>query len=169
MVARGGQVWQLAGQEATVWRNGQSGFAVSCKEAEEQALEHLRNLDLVEIETEDTPVSRYRILIRCICCPVVFSRWERSISGYEKEILTWLRYAGLRLTAAELVFLRESGTIEEKKLLYEENRQALVEAIYTKDTIVDNLLEQQMESAECRDEVMNTLIKLLAKKKIVVL
>ncbi len=87
----------------------------------------------------------------------------------EKTILSWLRNAGIRLTAAELVFLQEHGIAPEEMYLYPENRQTLVEAIYTKDTIADNLLEHQMETAECRDKVIRTLMKLLNKKKILIL
>ena len=54
-------------------------------------------------------------------------------------------------------------------LLGVENRQALTEVIYTADTIMDDLLEHQMESAECRDAVLSALLKLLIKKKILLL
>ena len=45
----------------------------------------------------------------------------------------------------------------------------MTEVIYTADTIGDDLLEHQMESAECRDEVLAALLKLLVKKKILLL
>lgn len=48
------------------------------------------------------------------------------------------------------------------------NRQKLIETIYTKDNIQDNLLEHQMEQAECRDEVVEALMQLLKKKKILI-
>ena len=89
--------------------------------------------------------------------------------GKEKWMLQWLRNAGIRLSTAELVYLREHEILPEEKYFYQENRQVLIEKIYTKDTIADNLLEQQMENAGCRDEVVRTLMKLLAKKKILLL
>ena len=75
----------------------------------------------------------------------------------------------LRLTVAELIFLREHKIRPEPRYLHSENRQALVEAIYTKNTIVDNCLEQIMECAECRDETVRILLVLLKKKKLIVL
>ena len=45
--------------------------------------------------------------------------------------------------------------------------QTLVERIYTKDTIFDNILENQMERAEKRDYVVKLVLRLLKKKRIV--
>lgn len=168
-MARGGQHYQLTGSAAAVWLNGRLEFAKSRSSAEEQALNYLKRLDLAETEDTDDRVSRYRILTRCVCCPAVFTKPERPMPTKEKTMLTWLRNAGIRLTVAELVFLQEHGIAPEEKYLYPENRQTLIEAIYTKDTIADNLLEHQMETAERRDEVVRTLVKLLGKKKILLL
>lgn len=77
--------------------------------------------------------------------------------------------AGLRLSTAELIFLMENNILPSTSLLYEENRQALVETIYTKNNIFDNILETQMEKAQCRDKIVNVLLKLLYKRRIVVL
>ena len=41
--------------------------------------------------------------------------------------------------------------------------------IYTVDTIADNLLENQMETAKCRDAVVQSLMRLLKKKLVLVL
>ena len=87
----------------------------------------------------------------------------------EQTILQWLRKAGLRLTTAELVYLMEKDIHPQEQLLYEENRQALVETIYTVDTIADNVLETQMEHAAARDSVVESVTRLVSKKKIVVL
>ena len=59
--------------------------------------------------------------------------------------------------------------LNENNLFYEENAQALVETIYTKDTIFDNILENQMGHAKCRNEVVCSLLLLLSKKRIVML
>lgn len=168
-VVRGGQRYQLTGSAAAMWLNGRFGFAKSRSGSEEQTLKNLRRLGLVETEDTDDARSRYQILTRCVCCPAVFTKPERPMPAKEKTILSWLRNAGIRLTVAELIFLQEHGISPEEKYLYPENRQTLVEAIYTKDTIADNLLEHQMETAECRDEVVRTLMKLLNKKKILIL
>ena len=67
------------------------------------------------------------------------------MNAEEKNILVWLREAGLRLTMAELIYLRERKIPPTLDLLGTENRQRLVERIYNIDNIFDNLLEDQME------------------------
>ena len=85
------------------------------------------------------------------------------------QILNWLKYAGVRLSVAELVYLFEHKIEASQEILYTDNRQRLIERIYTKDTISDNILEIQMEYAECRDEVITGLMRLLRKKQLIVL
>ena len=70
---------------------------------------------------------------------------------------------------AELVYLMERDIEPEEKYLGQENVQRLVERIYTKDTIFDNILENQMERAEKRDQVVKLVLSLLKKKRIVLL
>ena len=70
---------------------------------------------------------------------------------------------------AELVYLMEHNIYPEMQYLGRENVQRLVEQIYTKDTIFDNILENQMEHASCRDKAVRTVLKLLKKKRIVLL
>ena len=91
------------------------------------------------------------------------------LNALESQTLQWLRQAGLRLTMAELVFLREHGIAPSAELLGEENRQALTEAIYTQENIFDNVLEAQMEHASCREEMVRAVLGLLKKKRIVLL
>lgn len=86
----------------------------------------------------------------------------------ERQIYTWMRKAGLHLSVAELVFLQEHQIIADSGMFGVRNRQKLIETIYTKDNIQNNLLEHQMEKAECRDEVVEALMQLLKKKKILV-
>ena len=83
--------------------------------------------------------------------------------------MNWITGAGIRLTTAELTFLLEHEIKPMPNLLYEKNRQALVETIYTKDNICDNILECQMENAKCRNKVVTLLLMLLRKKRIVML
>lgn len=70
---------------------------------------------------------------------------------------------------AELVYLIENGIKPTQDLLHTDNRQKLIERIYTVDTIADNLLENQMETAKCRDAVVQSLMRLLKKKLVLVL
>ena len=57
----------------------------------------------------------------------------------------------------------------EEKLLGSGNAQALVERIYTRDTVYNNILENQMERAEARDRTVKAIMQLLRKKRIVLL
>ena len=92
-----------------------------------------------------------------------------NLSKLEKEILIWLKNAGIHLSVAELIYLIEHKVEPSDDLLYEENRQALVEKIYTTENIANNILENQMLEAQCRDNVVNSLISLLKKRYLDVL
>ena len=70
---------------------------------------------------------------------------------------------------AELVYLHVRQIKPTKELLYTDNRQKLVETIYTQKTIFDNILECQMEHASCRDKITAAVMVLLKHKKIVIL
>ena len=70
---------------------------------------------------------------------------------------------------AELVYLMEHNIHPEMQYLGCENVQRLVERIYTKDTIFDNILENQMEHAACREETVKAVLSLLKKKYIIML
>lgn len=168
-VARGGQQFLLAGAEAELWLKGRFSFAQAHFGVEEQNLCRLAGMGLVETEAEESDTAKYRILSRCICCPVKTRKLAIPVSTEEKAMLAWIQKAGIRLTTAELVYLQEHRIWPEERLLYEENRQALVETIYTKDTIADNILENQMESAASRDETVHILMQLLKKKRILIL
>lgn len=155
----------LVKSEAVLWLNGQFGFAET---SDHGILKHLERMGLVECEQENSALSRYRLLTRCVCCPAKNNSGLFS-SALEKELLVWLTKAGLRLSVAELIFLTEKQIKPAENLLYESNRQALVEAIYTPNNIIDNLLELQMEKSASRDLVVNALLGLLRKKKLVIL
>ena len=169
LLERGWKRFRLQGMEAAVWLKGRFGFMVTESGAEEQAVLHLAGKGLAETEEETSPVSRYRILTRCVCCPAEQKGHRSSrLDRQERQIYTWMQKAGIRLSVAELIFLMEHGVTAESGMLGAGNRQKLVEAIYTKDSIQDNLLEQQMEKAGCRDEVVGILMNLLEKKKILI-
>ena len=164
-----GQSFQLSGVLAWVWLNGRYGFSRAKDVREENALKHLMRMGLVECEESDSVLNRYRILTRCVLCPIKGKGMPLITNGIEKDAMIWLIKAGIRMSAAELVYLFEHRIKPEEELLYEENRQALVERIYTIDTIADNILETQMEKAQVRDIVVNALVHLLQKKRLVVL
>lgn len=87
----------------------------------------------------------------------------------ERQVLLWLRKAGIRLSTAELVYLIDREVKPSPQLLYVQNRQSLIERIYTKGTIRDNILEAQMEKAVFRDEIVDAILHLISKKRLVVL
>ena len=168
-VGRGGQVFQLTKVEAQLWLDGRFGFYETQNASQERAIEHLCRMGLVEFELEDSLISRYRILTRCVLCAAAGSNVSLTAGHFESSILNWLTNAGIRLSMAELVYLHEHQIKPTKDILYTDNRQKLVETIYTQETIFDNILECQMEHAACRDKVIAAIMVLLKAKKIVIL
>lgn len=164
-----GSEYTLKGKEAALWLNGRYGIATAQSVLEEQAVGHLQRIGLVECEEEDSAICKYRILAKCILCPVASKGVSLPLRGLEKRVMTWMTKAGLHLSLAELICLIDHDVAPADELLYAANRQTLVERIYTVDTIADCILETQMEAAACRDSVVHTVLRLLKKKKIVIL
>ncbi len=168
-ITRGNETINITDMDAQVWLNGRFGFSDTESVEQENSVLHLASLGLMEYEQEDTPVNRYRILTRGVCCIAKSKGIPQFICKAERNVMRWIRYAGIRLSTAELVYLVENNITPTDDLLYEYNRQALVEKIYTTDTIFDNLLENIMEKAKCRDNVVSTIMKLIHKRILLVL
>lgn len=168
-VIRGSQNIYLSDLEADLWLKGRFSFAYSQSPDEERALQHLIRMGLAEAEAEENEDTRYWILSRCICCPAKAAKRSFGLSEEEKSILFWLVNSGIRLSTAELIYLMENKIEAKPEVLHADNRQALVELIYTADTIRDNILENKMAAAGCRDGVLQSLLSLLKKKKILIL
>lgn len=167
-VSHCGQDFQLTGVQAALWLNGRFGFAKADNPVSVKNLHQLDRMNLV-VPVEGIANGRYWALTACVICPAAKKRSLVRMSQEEKAMLCWLSGAGLRLSVAELVYLAEHDIAPSPGLLGEENRQALVETIYTKDTIMDNLLEHQMEKAGACSRTVETIQKLLAKKQILLL
>lgn len=169
-IRRGNDEFQLTGTRAGLWINGRYGVADAdgANALVVKELLHLKRIGLVE-PVGNEPEGVFRALTQCILMPAREGKLRTPLNPLEHQTLLWLRGAGLRLTIAELVFLREHDIKPEPGLLGEENRQALTETIYTQDTIFDNVLEAQMEHASCRDEMVRAALGLLKKKRIVLL
>lgn len=169
-IQRGGYEFQLTGDRARLWLNGRFGVADAdgTNPRYVKELLHLKRVGLAEPIGEE-PEGVYRALTQCVLVPAKTGRLWAPLNPLESQTLQWLREAGLRLTMAELVCLRERDIRPEPGLLGEENRQALTEAIYTQQTIFDNVLEAQMERASCREEMVRAVLGLLKKKRIVLL
>lgn len=169
-LTRCGYDFQLTGEQAVLWLDGRFGFA----EVEDgnpiliKAAMQLWHQELIET-VEDEAAGEYRALTRCVIVPTKSKGIYISLSQREKYLLKWIREAGLRLSMAELVFIVEHRMMPESCWLGEENRQALTEVIYTQETIFDNILETQMEHANKRDTVVESIMALLKKKRILLL
>lgn len=170
-VTRHGTDFQLTDLQAELWLNGRYGFAENGGNIlEEKALQQLKRQGLVELVELDDPAAEYRALTQCVLVPAQQLQGHRVLlSTREKELLRWLTDARLHLTTAELVFLAEHRVKPTADLLGERNRQRLTERIYTQETIFDNILEAQMEHAAARDEVVDALLRLLEKRRILLL
>lgn len=167
-VTRNGVSFTLTGESAALWLNGRQGFAVAEKPTERKTLDQLRRMGLV-ILADGSPAQEYRALTQCTPAPAdrVHPYW--GLTQEEKTMLKWLREAGLHLSMAELTYLIDRQIPLQPGLLGAENTQALVETIYTRETIFDNVLKGLMEHAADRDQVVKTLLALLKKKRIVLL
>lgn len=168
-VARGNTVVTLTGLEAETWLSGRFNMISTDDREKCSAIQSLYDMGLAEYEDAIDETAQYYILTRCICCPAKTSLIKKPLSNCERTVMIWLDNAGLRLSTAELMYLVENKVKPTDNLFYEENAQALVETIYTKDTIFDNILENQMGQAKCRNEVVCSLLLLLSKKRIVML
>lgn len=167
-IAHGGYTFQLDGVLARLWLNGRSQFCTAEDPIDIKGLTQLLKMGLA-VQTEECDAGEYRALTRCTIVPAECKLPFLFLRGIEKQVLTWLRGAGLVLSMAELTYLVEKDVDSEDKLLGSRNAQALVERIYNKETIYDNILENQMEHAKSRDKVTRAILTLLKKKRILLL
>ena len=167
-VTHGGDKFHLTGEKARLWLNGRFGFAEAFSPLHLNLLDQLSKMGLV-IKCDGSRAEEYRALTKCTIVPAECDHPYWFLRDTEKTVLQWLRNAGLVLSMAELVYLIDRNVQMEEKLLGSGNAQALVERIYTKDTVFNNILENQMERAEARGKVVNAIMSLLRKKRIVLL
>lgn len=167
-VTRGAKTFQLTGEQASLWLNGRKGFSQTTQPSEDNALKQLIRMGLA-LKTNGEFCEEYRTLTQCTIVPAerMYPFW--GLTSLEKTVLRWLREAGLVLSMAELVYLIDRKIPLSENLLGSYHTQALVEQIYTKDTIFDNVLENQMERAAARDRTVDAVLSLLRKKRIVLL
>ena len=167
-IAHGGYTFQLDGVLAKLWLNGRSQFCTVADPIDIKGLTQLLKMGLA-VQAEECDAGEYRALTRCTIVPAECKFPFLFLSSTEKRVLTWLRGAGLVLSMAELTYLVEKNVDCEDKLLGSGNAQVLVEQIYNKETIYDNILENQMEHARSREAVVSAIKKLLSKNRIVLL
>ena len=168
-VCYGGAEYVLTGNEAMIWLEARFSPALFQDHKAETKIGHLHRMGLVEFEEQNDAVSNYRLLTKCILVPSRRKVFDLFCTKTEKKILFWLRNAGIRLSTAELVYLIDREVKPVPELLYTANRQALIERIYTSSSVADTVLEAQMEKAVFRDEIVDSLLHLIEKKRLVVL
>ena len=167
-VSHCGNEFRLTGALAYMWLSGRFGFSKSENGIEDKALAQLHRMDLIRL-ADSTEAGEYRALTQCVLVPAEKKQPYIGLLGRDRVLLTWLRETGLRLTMAELVFLMDRNIMPEARLLNRDDPQALIETIYTRENIMDNILECQMEHVPVRDEVVKRVLQLLKKKRIVLL
>ena len=167
-VAHGGAQFRLTGEKARLWLNGRLGFAEAFNPMHLTMVEQLFKMGLV-IKCDGSRAEEYRALTKCTIVPAEREHPYWFLRPHEKTILQWLRNAGLVLSMAELVYLVDRNVPMDEKLIGSVNAQALVERIYTRDTVYNNILENQMERADAKDHVVKAVLELLRKKRIVLL
>lgn len=100
-VLYGGQKFELSENAAATWLNGRFNFAEALGRNEPPVI-YLQKLGLVETEADNDELSRYRIASRCIFCPADTTK-ASVLRSMDKEILQWLKNAGVRLTVSDIV------------------------------------------------------------------
>lgn len=168
-VCNSGKTTQLSEVEKELWEKGRYGIAEITDPVEKTEVANLIRQGLAECEVKNNAASRYWLWTRCFVCPAKKDFNFHPLQSDEQHIYTWLCFAGVRLTVAEIIFLVEHDIKPTEDLLYAKNRQALIERIYTAETIADRVLEYQMECASCRDDVIEHLTNMLRKKYVVIL
>ena len=167
-VTHGGVRFRLTGEKARLWLNGRLGFAEAFNPMYLNLLEQLFKMGLV-IKCDGSRAEEYRAVCKCTIVPTERKHPYWFLRADEKVALQWIRNTGLVLSMAELVYLIDRNVPMDGKLLGKDNAQALVERIYTRDTVYNNILENQMERADARKRTVKAVLKLLRKKRIVLL
>ena len=164
----GGQVCSVFGLEEDLWLRGRLGFAETASRDEEAAIQNLLRNGLAEYTSRKHPAARYTILSRCMIIPSEPGK-RNALAKEEKILLSWIRDAGFRLSLAELVYLFENRVRPTARLLGEDNRQALTDRLYPDGKIETGAMDSGMESSRARDTVVDAVLGLLKKKRVVLL
>jgi hypothetical protein len=168
-VSHCGLLHKLTGVQAELWLAGQRQPGQTRNAEQDAALKGLAELGIAVADDGSEEPSLFRLLTNCAICPALVKRRLIPLRRVERSLWRWIRDAGLRLTMAELTLLTERDIKPIPALLGEENRQKLTEAIYTRETIFDGILETLMGKSPARDEVVQAVLNLLRRQKIFLL
>lgn len=160
-IDRFGKTYTLEGPSARLWLAGGHDVREAC----ESELRPLMQDGLAAANDDDADylIRVFRLLSGCILATDTRPRLRRGLSANDRRTLSWLRKAGIRLTAAELCYLNDQNIAPEMQYLGKENRQALVERIYTADTIEDGALEACMETSRALPETVGAILRLFER------
>ena len=159
-VSHCGRIFALGPEMAALWESARlAPQPVPPQKA--RFVERLEQSGLAVTTQEEGGLALYRLLSGSIICPQAEPEGQFSEAGGDGRIWRWIQYAGLRLTASELIRLEEQGTDPTPNLLGEEGRQLLTEKLYSARTIREGALEQEMEHSPARDGLVAVLLRLL--------
>ena len=164
-VSHCGRVFALGAEQARLWQAAQHRPQNVAKDTE-RLIQRMAGSGIVAITEETGKLANYRLLTDCVICPEQGREVRGFGIGRDHRIWKWIRDAGLRLTASDLVRLEEQGIKPVPALLGESGRQQLTELIYSRETIFDGILETAMEHSASRDVCVASLLRLLRAGKL---
>ncbi len=159
-------MYELNGQKAMLWKRGRQDFATVYTIEEERALFELKKEHLVEFTESQDMRTRYFLLFRCILYVPKKSRIGFLTNTYDRRIFYWLKKAGYRLDIGELIYLMEHKVQPSKLLLGEEQGGRLYRTIHVRQLEIGRDFELRMSVARCREEVVDSVIRLVQQRKI---
>jgi hypothetical protein len=165
-VSHCGVLHRLTGDRAALWLAGQHQPGHTQNAEQDAELARLAELGIAECDEGTDETAVFRLLTGCSVCPVRVKSRPAILNRPERRLWRWIRFAGLRLTVAELTLLTERGVKPVPALLGEANRQALTEVIYTAETIFDGILETLAAKSPARAGTVAAVLGLLRKGKI---
>ena len=158
--------YELNGEMASVWRRGRRHFARIYSNKEEEILRALCLQGLVETTPRTSRRDRYLLLTNCLLCIPQKASKIPILNPLDRKILLWLKRAAFRLSVAELVYLTEMKIHPIKSLLGESNRMTLSRRIHSSAMTSGKYLEQKMSVAVSRDLVVESIVRLVRKRKL---
>lgn len=164
-VSQCGKVYELGPMLAGLWQRGRLKPVLAAPE-QERAVSRLAEAGLVAVSEEGGNLAAFQLLNACILCPSYRHRPHFPLKSRERRILKWVREAGLRLTASELIRLEEQGVEPVPDLLGESGRQPLTEKIYLYTNILDGVLESEMVHSPAREATVDAILKLLHTQRL---
>ncbi len=158
--------YELSGEKAMLWKRGRQDFTTVYTREEERVLFELEKEHLVEFTESRDMRARYFLLTRCILYVPKKRRIGLFMNAYDRHIFYWLKKAGYRLDIGELIYLMEHKVKPDKLLLGTEQAGRLYRKIHIRQLEFGRDFERRMSVARCREEVVDSILRLIKKKKI---